>query len=546
MLFVFGNLSAQDWGDVEDWEWDLYPPSEIADEPAMIIFDKGEMKVDLSGISLIRHVRIKVFDKDNIDDVAAVDISYDDDEKFSEFEAHTILPSGEKKKVRDKFEKEAGDTKTLTFTFPAVTNGSILEYKYQISNERFGFLGPWYFQNDIYTLKSIFSVTYHPDLKYEPAPRHLPPNKQRPRKEADRSSLMTRYIWELDSLKPAKPEPLAGSVINYLPSIHYQLSEYDDGRRRVPFMTSWIKIGKWISEGIEDFIDEDEKLAELAGSLTRDAHFDDEKISSIYSFVRDSIKTSGSGMFGFWTESCSDLLKNKSGSATAKNLLLTALLQEAGFKAYPLLIATRGYGIFNPYRVQISQFDHLICYVNLQVRECKLDAGKRSVAFPYLPAYDLVDRGLLIEPVSTRPITLLPPPDRTSSTQLKANINLREDGSAACSTFICVQGYENARYDDYLLDTISQLQIATDMLAEFELNYDVDEAVSRYFPEGDSLSIKLMIEIPEFASALGDHMLISPFLIPLVDNPFKSEERQYPIDFQYEFTRYHEITINHN
>jgi len=546
LFFTFGYLSAQEWGKVEGWEWALEPPPEIPDEPALIIFDRGDMKVDLEGITLMRHVRIKVFDKDNIDDVANIDISYHGDQKFSKFKAHTILPNGDKNKIKDEFEKKAGNLKTVAFTFPSIINGCILEYQYQIFHENFGFLEPWYFQNDIYTLKSIFSVTLYPGFEYATWPINIPAHQQQSSRlhVHEFGRLTTRYTWELDSLIPVKAEPFAGAVSNYTAALHFQIRSFKGTGIRFDFPTKWKEIGIELNKIIDEFIDDEDELEELSGKLTAGALNEDEKIAHIYDYVRDSILTRGSGMLDFSEDKFSNLMDNRYGSATAKNLLLTALLQKAGFKAHPLLIGTRGFCKFNPAHVQLNQFNHLVCYVNLKIREYLLDAGNRAVAFPYVPASDRIRSGLLIDAEASRPISLLPPPKRKSSTQLKANINLREDGSAACSTFICVQGYENARYDDYLLDTISQQQIATDILDEFELNYDVEEAVSRYFPEGDSLSIKLVIEIPEFASALGDHMLISPFLIPLVNNPFKSEERQYPIDFQYEFTRYHEITIN--
>jgi hypothetical protein len=182
--------------------------------------------------------------------------------------------------------------------------------------------------------------------------------------------------------------------------------------------------------------------------------------------------------------------------------------------------------------------------VDLGGGEYILDAGEKAVAFPYVPAYDLIERGLLVDGAASRPISLMPPPDRTSSKQLSGIINLREDGSAICSTFICVQGYENAKYDAYLIDTVSQQQIAEGLMEKLEHNYQVHEALTTYYPEGDSLSMKLVLEFPEFCTKLGENMLVSPCLLPLVDNPFEIEKRQFPIDFQYEFTVSHNIVIN--
>ncbi|MBD3216921.1 MAG: DUF3857 domain-containing protein [candidate division Zixibacteria bacterium] len=546
MFFTAQYLSAQDWGDIEEWEKVIQPPAEFADEPAMVLFDKGEMRIDISGMTFIRHVRIKVFDKDNVGDIASVDISYYENDKFSKFKAHTILPNGNKKEVKDKFEKKANHYKTLTFTFPAITDGSILEYQYKIFKQGISSIEPWYFQNPAYTLKSIFSVTLAPGFTYNARVSNLPYHLQNPKKETVRefSVVKSKFMWEVDSLAPARSEPLAGAVSNYKASLHFQLRAYKDRYNDISFMPKWEDIGKGMSKSINESFAESEKLPSLAVELTAGAASLEDTITGIYDFVRDSIWIDETGRRSYYNNDFDRLIEERAGFAIQKNLLLVGLLRECGLNANPFLIGTRGFCNLNPKIVQMSQFNHLICHLGLGDKTYVLDTGERSVVYPYVPSYDLVKAGLLVVGDSSRISNLPLPPERKSSIQLNAVINLHESGSAVCSTFICVQGYENAEYDEYLMDTVSQQQIATGMLEEVEFDYEVHEAVTGYYPEGDSLSIQMVVEFPEFGLSLGNTMLINPCLLPLIDNPFDSDKRQFPVDFQYEYVHYHQVTIN--
>ena len=180
VTFVPGN--AQDWGEITEQEEAYQPPIEYPDANAVILFDRGRLTVTTDGITIDRHVRIKVFNSAGAEEAADIRIAYLDGDKITGLKAQTITPGGKKHKVnRRKVHKQSvGSTSYRTFSFPAVEDGAILEYRYTNANKRFSYLDPWYFQNDLYTVESSFTLALAPGFTYSSLTMSVPGSAQRP------------------------------------------------------------------------------------------------------------------------------------------------------------------------------------------------------------------------------------------------------------------------------------------------------------------------------------------------------------------------------
>ncbi len=183
-----------------------------------MLFSIGEMDVTPDLIITRHHYRIKVLTQAGIEEVGDQQIRFHKErDKLKGFKAHTIAPDGTKYPVKGEavFEKVIGDWREQTFAYPNVTVGSILECTYEKRSDRFTYLNPWYFQSDLYSLRSQFSVTLQPGFSYDVDYQNVPPQYRTAKEERtpnpDKTigviSMVNRYTWTVYDQPPIKDEP---------------------------------------------------------------------------------------------------------------------------------------------------------------------------------------------------------------------------------------------------------------------------------------------------------------------------------------------------
>jgi hypothetical protein len=534
ILVIFAAMAGahgQEWKEIEDWEWELAPPVEYPDAAAIKIFDIGKTHISMwEGVTLERHVRIKVFDKDRAEDFISIEIPIFQEERIHHLEAHTITPDGERHEVENEFKKQVGSQEVTAFTFPAVVDGSILEYKYKYEHFRLWMLDPWYFQSDLYTLKSRYIVELAGGFTYSIACNNMPRDKQQPVAEDDGyfGEDYMIFTWELENLMPIEVEPKSSAILNSYAALYMQLSGFAGEK----ILADWSEYGELYQETFEDFMDDEDDIREKAFNIAETAETRKDTIAAIYEFVRDSIATDYK--LGKYDRNSQQILEEKSASAYDKNMMLAALLQSLDYNAHPLLIATRDHAKFNPEMIQFLQFNHLVCHVSIDSSEYILDSRDRSTAFPYSPPDDLIYGGVLIDGEDSRAIGFQPRL-RESGKKINTKIYLADDGSAVCSTCVCVRGHNIHEFEDYLEDSVKESQIVENLIDGMEMDYEIVEDSIYHDKSGDSLSIEFVLEIPELSDFLGDNMLVPIDAADVSDNPFKSERRMLPVDFKFPY-----------
>jgi hypothetical protein len=210
-----------------------------------------------------------------------------------------------------------------------------------------------------------------------------------------------------------------------------QISAFGDNQ----ILAEWSELGKPYEQSFDDFVDDKDELKAKARSVCADAQNDEEKIAAIYDFVRDNIDTDKSTKH---TAKISEILEQKSASPDDKNVLLAAMLQCLDYDAHPLLIATRDHAKFNPEVRHILQLNHVVCHVTVDSNTFVLDAKDHSVVFPYLPPNDLIYGGVLLDGEDSRAVSF-EPRMRNSGKAINSKIIINDDGSAVCSTCICLR-----------------------------------------------------------------------------------------------------------
>ncbi len=550
VLPSFASAEEYKWGKISDEEWQTGAPADYPEANAVILFDHGDMKITIDIIKIDYHIRIKVLTKAGIEEVSEREIWYRPEyEKLKGLKAHTITPDGKKLKVDKKsiFEKVSGDDKCLSFAFPSLDSGCIVEYKYQIRSDNHHYARSWYFQNRIYTLKSEFSNCLYPGFAYNVIYQAIPSHLQSPKvveKPCPDYSFgtvlnMKTMTWVLENQPPVKDEPYMSCINDYRAAAKFQLDSYRLGSHWQEFNKNWVELGDWVVKRIGDYINKKGQIKELTAEVTAGLTTAREKSRAIYDYVCKEYRTSGGDWWmNFIGEKVSKLLVEKLGYSSEKNLLLAAMHHAADIPAFPVLISTRENSRFNPQYGSLRQFNYLITFAQFGNEWEFLDTSDRLSPYGLLPPPCLTDGGLLLEKGNSILVRITIKPimsDRTDITRMF----LAADGSAACSSYCCFAGYYGSEYGDMFEETPAE-----DFIDDYFMSrLGVSTTVGDYKCEMDTLDqfvTQLAFTSADLTRKLDNNVVVKPVSYAFRANPFKSEKRFFPVDFCYPFS-YHNI-----
>lgn len=550
LLLLMSSLgNAQDYVieriKVEDFEEKRYALDTTA--AAVIDYQIGTTYYEVAGrnFNIITEVktRVKIFTKDGYKH-ATVQIPLYRDRATRELltvsNASTYnLVDGKIERTRMKndgefLEKIEGNHYLATFTLPNVKEGSIIEYTTKVSSPYISYVPDWHFQYDIPVKVSEF--TFRPD-------KNLDFYKYIRGGETIRQMTVgDEYKYKASNVPALKNEGYVDNINNYRSSVLHTLSSYKTriGSERVA--------GNW--EDVVKNIYDDEKFGnqlkktdyvnDIVQQLTANLTTSEEKEKAIHEYVRDNF--TWNRQLDVLTEgNLSNVFKNKVGNSAEINLLTVAMMRAANLKAHPIILATREKGItympsrtaFNNVIVGVEHFDKVNLY----------DATNKFTSKNILPIANLNWIGRMVRANGTSNDVILEPQHK-SLNRVFATLNLDTDnGSINGSVRRVLNQYEAYLYRNQFHDRSEE--------KHFEYLED------KYKMDVDSLAIKNMNDINENIEEyytfnkeaafdkIGDKIYVKPaFIFTNSENPFKLEQRTFPIDFIYPNDNNYSVTIN--
>lgn len=553
-LVISSSISAQKFGKVDDSEWLITAPDDYPEAGAVVIFDKQSVKVALTNIKIERHVRIKVLRSAGIDEVGDQSISfYEKYEKLKHLQAHTITPDGKKHKVEKDaiFEKTHNNWTTTSFSFPNVSEGVILEYRYTINKKKWYFNIPtWYFQNKIYTLKSEITVSLSPGYAFDMLYRNVPGRYKNPKIESkpDPKSggyrKLKNYIWTMENLPPVKDEPYMSAINDYRASLRFLLISYTYPSGDVyPIVSNWQDQADGLEVWFDSYCNKDKEIKKLAEEITAGLTTKEEKSKAIFEYIKTNYKSSDDYDTRYFKHNkISKLLTDKNGTPEGKNLLLVQMHKDLGIDCWPVLISTRENGRFEPSYPEDRQFNYLIAFVQIGDSWGFLDVADRNALYGILQPQCLTDGGFLIDGKNSQLVRMTIKPINSSRNDLTI-MNIDTNGVAVCSTSSVMTGY-------YAAEMINKYDNTTPK--KF-----IDKFIKK--PIGKAITLGEYICTPDHASTfkvsgsfttnelvrhLDENLVVKPVSFVFEKNPFKSKKRFFPIDFTYPFTYQNTVKIN--
>ncbi len=585
VLFCLANStsfaqSTSKFGKVEDEEVKMTSYPKDPEASAVILMDYGRTFFKYSENSgfqmvFVHYKKVKILKKDAYD-LANVEIPLyyagaDSREKISELKGFTYnYQDGKVEKT--KLEKDAiFDTKESKnwqykkFAMPNVREGSLIEYQYEIISDFFFNLPVWKFQDFYPTVHSEFT-TEIPEYfnyvsnsqSYTPFTEHKKDEKNGTitiaikergegvvtRSNTDYHRIDYRVLtnrWVMKDVPAFRNEKFISSYRNCINLIEFQLASYQFPQSPFhPVMDSWEKLVENLlkNEGYGGYIEKRSPIKDIVAKLIVGKNTAKDKMNVIYDYVRNNFKYNGDN--GIYAEiKMKDVVEKKQGGSAEINLLLIAMLKEAGLEAYPILLSTRNNGKINPDYPILSKFNYNIAYVTFGEEEHLLDATDPMRPIDMLPKYALSEQGLLI--IKEKQFGWASLLNRYKSTEMiYAKLDLLPNGTLKGEINQTLTGY--AALDIRKKQSKKEEKKASENEGEEKEDKEVkanNQPVFSYenLSEYDQpIKGTASYQSDEFAEVGGDRIYLNPMLsYKIKENPLKSEERKFPVDFAYPF-----------
>lgn len=345
-----------------------------------------------------------------------------------------------------------------------------------------------------------------------------------------------------DFMPALKKESYVSNIDNYSTSIKYELSAV-----------------KWPNEPIEYFSKSWDNVAKtilyessFGGELHKKSYFKkdlalliaaskgkQELRNNILNFVKKKVKWNGYNR-KYTDKGVRYAYKNGTGNIAEINFILIAMLREAGITANPVLVSTRSHGI--PIFPTIDGFNYVLAGVEKEGNTLLLDASEKYSIPNVLPFRTLNWKGRIIRDDKTSNwLPLIPVEHSKKEYLVSAEIN----DDLAVDGFVRVK-YSNKAALEYRKanNTFSK----EELLIKIDENYtNIDVSLVKLFAKEDIY--KPIMESFKFTSEdlleeINGDLYVKPLLfLAETTNPFKMDQRVYPIDYGTPWTVKYRVSL---
>ncbi|KJD33116.1 hypothetical protein PK35_09170 [Tamlana nanhaiensis] len=530
---------------------------------AVVLYEYGKSYIEPHHYKLIteKKFKIKLLNKDGFKHASVNIHLYKKDNFMLEFVDDIVattynLENGEvvttKLKKNQIFTEKYDDNHTIKkFTLPNIKEGSVISYSYKIESPFKFKYHPWYFQSDIPKVYSEYNTSIPANYRYHIkliGGKKLAINENKLEKDCLRggnggvaSCFVSRYAMK--DMPAFIEESYMTTKYNYLSRIEYELETFSgfDGTKQ-DFTKSWKDVDKELrtDKNIGKQLRKSVKIEEILPQNIINEPDALKRAQAIYKFVQDNY-TWNEEFAMFKDVSVKDLIKEKSSNATAINILLNILLEESGITSYPVLLSTRGNGFATKIFPVLTDFNYLIAKISIDGKDYLLDATDGYLTFGELPFRCLNQYARLLDFESESSWIDIQPASR-SSKMYTVSLSFDENQNLTGTVKNRLTGY-NAYFakQDYFPNDEAYVEELTNNSPFIEIS---NHSVST---EQDSKMFSESYDIEYIQDETGENIYINPFVIKFFkENPFKLQERSYPIDLGFKRNYLYTTTLNIN
>ncbi len=573
--YKFGKVSK------EELQEKFYPLDSTAN--AAVLYESKNIHIEYNqsdGFQLITEVykRVKLYNKEGFayaTDEVFLYKNNSDEENVSGIKGitYTIVNN---KIVETKLKKDGIFEEELSenydqkkFTMPALQEGSVIEYKYKIISPFISNIDRIYLQYQIpikkievkvaspeyYSFKKFTSGYLPVDLKESThSGKIFLTSKTRSGGNTRSVSKTTFHRDEIDhkievnniistNVPAFKKEPFSGNVENYISSISYELSYVKFPNESIKYRsTTWEDVTKTIYKSPK-FGDELKKInyyKEDIDNLISGVSDPVKRTAVIYNFVKNKMNWNRKRSV-YTRNGVRKAYKEGAGNAAEINLMLTSMLTYAHIDANPVVVSTsdRLASLF----ATLNGFNYVVTRVKLpDNRMMYLDATDKYGMPNTLPDRVIRGTGRVIANNGASQVVNFRP-QKPSKNRYSIQCNIDDQG--------VVRGKLSMHHLDYLAHNFRVAFAEKDeesKIKRLEEKYNFSEleaytitGIEKY---GKGVNERFTFISEDEVEVIEDEIFFSPLLfLRDKENIFKTEKREYPIDFGFGFSNTYVVNI---
>lgn len=528
---------------------------------ALVLYEHGNSFIEDKYFELVfeKKKKIKILNRNGFNKATVTIYLYNNKnnkEEINDIKAATFnLVDG--KIVKSRLEKSQiftekyNDNYTIVkFTLPNIKEGAVITYSYTINSPFIYKFKEWRFQSDIPKLYSEYNTKIPANYDYNiklVGELKLATKDITLKREciyggagSHADCLISKYAME--HIPSFIDENYMTSRDNYLSRIEYELKVLKSFDGRVENITKTWKttdkefknensIGKQLKKGalVKNLLSQE--ILSIDNSL--------DKAKAIYKFVQKNYIWNNKFNI-FKKVSVKELIKTKSGNVSQINLLLFNLLKQNKIEVLPILLSTRKNGFPTKIYPVISDFNYLINQVIIDGKTYLLDATDKFSPFNQLPFRCLNQYGRLLD-LKNGSSWVDVFSSALSTKQYRVEVSLDQKQNINGTINFTAKGYHTTnKKKKYFANNDSYINNYADSFTDIVIE---DHTVNVDSKDSSKFNEEIVFNLD--SDIASDIIYINPFLVPFFnENPFKLNERTYPIDFGYKDTYLYSYKLN--
>ncbi len=481
--------------------------------PAVVLCDYG--RFNAATLTFTRTLRIKIFKKEGY---GWANRTFQSDFKSSLRGITSNLENG--KIVQEKLHNESiystrviNDIYILRAGMPNVKVGSVVDFEFSFKGIPF----EWRFQEEIPVLHSELILDDSPLVSF--------------RKNFfgyEKLTYSTPTKWIARDMIAFKQEPYMSSIENFITKLKFDILQI----MQTQINTTWEKIDEGLAKdtyfGMP--VTSTGFLNELASTLEAKYKNKEDLLKAAYDTLRKRISWNEQVNLFSAEGNPSNVYRMMVGNSADINLLLYKLLKHLNFDASPVALSTRENGTISQFFPSFKQLNYVLVVVKTGDKQYFLDATERYLPFYLLPLRCINLQARLIDKTKGTWLSITNSKKNkdlaVDELELDKDLNLKGKITYIRSDYSAFDFRK--KYSKYNGQDEYRESYMKDMPGLIIKEAEIENLDSIYKP----ISENQIVEINNQVNRVDNDLYINPsFFEELKENPFKSDERKFPVDF---------------
>ena len=420
------------------------------------------------------------------------------------------------------------DVRDKMLQIPAADPGSVVGYEYEVEESPLVLQKVWDFQSGDPVKNAKFTIQLPPSWEY----KAMWMNHEESKPQTTGSN---QWQWEVNDVKglrleermPAWPGVAGYMIVSFFPP--------SAGTSERSFQ-NWEQMGNWylgLTRGRRDASPEIKKQVE---TLTVSAHTPLQKMQAIAQFVQWDVRyvAISLGIGGIQPHSAADVFQHRYGDCKDKVTLTSAMLKEAGFDSYYVIVNSERGSVANNTPAHVGAFDHVIIAIKVPddfndpsvvtiEKDAKLgrllyfDPTVSYVPFGQLGGYLQDTYGLLVRPDGGELVLLPKQPASTTGTSRKGSIHLAANGDFTGDFTEMHRGdsaWEQREFLKTRTKEVDRVKYIESLLSNSLPNFAVTKATIQNLDHNElPFGYTYSISAERYAKTAGDLLLVRPRVV---------------------------------